>query len=117
MIRPPPRSTPFPNTTLSRSDVFGNPVPAFTGTTDITSNRTCSAGCVQTSAFTAGVLASTSVTLTQSGANSTITATKHGSTETGSSNAFTVNPGALNPFPVPNTSGGNIPTQTPRPAL
>jgi hypothetical protein len=100
------------NVEITAQDQFGNTATAFTGTADLTSNRTCSAGCVQTSAFTAGVLATTSVTLTQSGASSTVTATKTGSSETGTSNTFTVNPAALDHFAVTNISGGAIGTQT-----
>jgi len=47
---------------------------------------------------TAGVLSNKAITLNQSGANSTITATKTGSSETGTSNTFTVNAGALAKF-------------------
>ncbi len=83
--------TPF-NIEVTAQDAGNNTVTSFTGTVDITSNRTCSAGCVQSGAFIGGVLASSSVTLTQSGANSTITATKHSGSETGASNSFTVNP-------------------------
>src|SRR5204863_1345812 len=52
------------------------------------------------SAFVAGVR-SESVTVTQSGTR-TITVTRTGGSETGSSGAFTVNPGALDHFPVDN---------------
>src|SRR4029077_12087122 len=100
------------NVEVTAQDQFGNTVTGFTGTTGLSSNRTCSAGCVQTAAFTAGVLASTPVTLTQSGANSTVTATNHGGSETGTSNTFTVNPAAVDHFAVTNTSGGSIATQT-----
>src|SRR4029077_11635148 len=100
------------NVEITARDQFNNTVTGFTGTADLTSNRTCSAGCVQTSAFTAGVLASSSVTLTQSGAGSTVTATNHSSSETGTSNTFTVNPAALDHFAVTNTCGGSIATQT-----
>src|SRR5439155_10803275 len=48
-------------------DLYGNLVTGFTGTVDVSSNKTCSAGCVQSAAFSAGVLASHSVTLTQAG--------------------------------------------------
>src|SRR5204863_8150362 len=52
------------------------------------------------SAFVAGVR-SESVTVTQSGTR-TITVTRTGGSETGSSGAFTVNPGALDHFNVAN---------------
>src|SRR5207248_792240 len=58
--------TPF-SVKVTAQDTFNNTVTGFTGTVDVSSNKTCSAGCVQSAAFTAGVLASHSVTLTQSG--------------------------------------------------
>src|SRR5205807_1393232 len=65
------------NVEITAQDAFNNTVTGFTGTVDLTSSQACSAGCVQTAAFTSGVLASTSVTLTQSGTGATITATRH----------------------------------------
>jgi hypothetical protein len=90
--------TPF-NVRITAQDAGNNTVTGFTGTVDVTSNRTCSSGCTTSTSFTAGVLASKSVTLTQSGTLSTITATDHGATgKTGISNTFTVNAGALAKF-------------------
>src|SRR5206468_2107909 len=86
------------NVKITAQDISNNTATGFTGTVNLTSNRTCSSGCTTTAAFTAGVLASQAVTLTQSGANSTITATKTGSSETGTSNTFTVNPATLDHF-------------------
>src|SRR5207248_328415 len=72
-----------------------------------------SAGCVQSAAFTAGVLASHSVTLTQSGSGATVTATDHAGTgKTGTSNTFTVNDAGLDHFKVEAAGGGSIGTQT-----
>ena len=71
---------------VTAQDASNNTVTGFNGTVDVTSNRTCSSGCATTAAFTAGVLSSTSVTLTQAGTLSTITATDHGGTgKTGTS--------------------------------
>src|SRR6202011_5725474 len=92
------------NVKVTAQDQFNNTVTGFTGTVDLTSNRTCSAGCVQPSAFTAGVLASSSVTLTQSGAGSTVTANNHTGSETGTSNTFTVKAAALDHFTFSLTS-------------
>jgi len=87
--------TPF-SVKVTAQDSFNNTVTGFTGTVDVTSNKTCSAGCVQSAAFTSGVLASHSVTLTQSGSGATVTATDHAGTgKTGTSNTFTVNASAL----------------------
>jgi hypothetical protein len=86
------------NVKVTAQDAGNNTVTAFTGTVDVSSNRTCSSGCATTAAFTAGVLSSQAVTLTQAGASSTITATKTGSSETGTSNTFTVSPAALDHF-------------------
>src|SRR5207237_7611540 len=38
----------------SARDLYGNLVTGFTGTVDVSSNKTCSAGCVQSAAFSAG---------------------------------------------------------------
>ncbi len=97
---------------ITAQDAANNTVTSFTGTADITSNRTGSSGLGTTAAFTAGVLASHSITLTESGASSTITATRTGGTETGTSAAFTVNAGALHHFLVEAAAGGAIGTQT-----
>jgi hypothetical protein len=103
--------TPF-NVSITAEDAFNNVETGFSGTVDLTSNRTCSAGCTTTAAFTNGVLASTSVTLTQTGTLSTITATQTGSSETGTSNTFTVNAAVVTHFTVAAIGGGAIGTQT-----
>src|SRR5206468_3804902 len=64
---------------------------------------------VTTAAFTAGLLDPQSVTISNTG-SFTLTATNAG--KTGTSNAFTVNPGVLNNFLVEAAGGGAIPTQT-----
>jgi len=89
---------------ITAQDQFGNTQTGFAGTVDVTSNRTISAGGGTTAAFTNGVLASHSVTLTQSGANSTVTVTKTGGTAAGTSNAFTVDSAALDHFTFSLTS-------------
>jgi len=85
--------TPF-NIRITALDGNNNTVTSFTGTVSITSTGTLSAGGGTTAAFTAGVLASHSVTISNTG-TFTITATKTAGTENGTSNAFTVN--ALQP--------------------
>jgi adhesin/invasin len=99
------------DTKITAEDVSNNTATGFTGTAVISSNRTCSAGCTTTAAFTLGVLTGHSVTLTQTG-SATITATRSGGVQTGTSNAFTVDPAALDHFQVKNASGSNIGTQT-----
>src|SRR5436190_1528518 len=88
----------------------------FTGTVDVSSNKTCTSGCVQSAAFTSGVLASHSVTLTEAGTGAEIDVVTHGGTygtdPSGASNTFTVSPATLDHFTVTNTSGGAIGTQT-----
>src|SRR5207247_264925 len=86
------------NIQITAQDQFNNTVTGFTGTVDLTSNRTIGSGGGTTAAFTAGVLSSTAITLNQSGASSTITATKTASSETGTSAGFTVSPATLNKF-------------------
>ncbi|HEU0012322.1 MAG TPA: dockerin type I domain-containing protein [Longimicrobium sp.] len=78
---------------LRAEDANGNTVTSFTGTADVTSTGTLSAGGGATAAFTAGVLSSHAVTVTSAG-SATITATRTGGTETGTSNSFGVDPGA-----------------------
>jgi FG-GAP-like repeat/FG-GAP repeat len=83
------------NVNVTAQDDVDNTVSGFTGTADISSNRTCIAGCSTTAAFSSGVLASHAVTLTKAGTAATLTATKTGGSETGKSNGFTVSPAAL----------------------
>src|SRR5439155_7844185 len=92
---------------ITARDANNNTVTGFTGTATITSTGTLSAGGT-TVAFTAGVLASHSVTISNTG-SFTLTATSGSS---GTSNAFTVNPGVLNNFLVEAAGGGAIGTQT-----
>src|SRR5439155_581130 len=92
---------------ITARDANNNTVTGFTGTATITSTGTLSAGGT-TVAFTAGVLASHSVTISNTG-SFTLTATSGSS---GTSNAFTVNRGALNNFLVEEAGGGEIGTQT-----
>ena len=75
---------------ITARDVYNNTAISFTGgvnTANITSTGTLSGGPITTTAFTNGVLASQSVTITNSG-SFTITVTK--GTPTGTSNSFTV---------------------------
>jgi len=80
--------TPF-NIRVTAQDANNNTVTSFTGTVDITSTGTLSAGSGTTAAFTNGVLASHSLTISNTG-SFTITATRTGGTEAGSSNSFSV---------------------------
>ena len=88
--------TPF-NIKVTALDAGGNTVTTFDSggnKVSITSTGTLSAGSGNTSAFINGVLASHSVTFSNSG-NFTITATRNaGGSESGTSNTFTVNPPA-----------------------
>jgi hypothetical protein len=71
---------------------------SFTGTVDLTTT----AGTITpmtSAAFSGGVL-SPSVMVSQSGPGKTITATRTGGIETGTSNTFTVNYGALDHFEI-----------------
>ena len=91
------------NVQITAQDADNNTVTLFTGagnTVDITSTGTLSAGAGTTATFTNGVLASHSV-----GGLGT-------ATETGVSNAFTVDPGPLDHFLVEAVGGGAIGTQT-----
>lgn len=71
------------------SDDYGNTITSFTGTVNITSTGSLSAGGGTTGAFTAGIL-DRSVTISNNG-NWTITATRSsGGSQSGTSNAFDV---------------------------
>jgi len=80
---------------ITAQDANNNTVSSFNGTVEISSTGNLSSGSGTTLAFTNGVLASHSVTIS-TGGSFTITATKTGSTEFGTSNTFTVN----NPAPT-----------------
>ena len=71
-------------------DANNNTVTSFTGTVDITSTGSLSAGFGTTTAFSNGVLDPHNVTISNTGSNFTITATRTGGTETGVSNEFDV---------------------------
>ncbi|MBL0033692.1 MAG: hypothetical protein IPP27_16530 [Bacteroidetes bacterium] len=86
------------NIRITATDANNNPcnsgLNAFTGTADISSTGILTSGSGTTPAFTAGVLSSRTMSISNGG-TFTISATKTGSTETGSSNSFQVNyPGA-----------------------
>lgn len=90
--------TPF-NITITARDSANNTVLGFTGTVNLSTN----AGTITpttSGAFTSGALTQ-SVTLTQSGAGKTISVNDD-SGHTGTSNTFTVNPGALDHFAIAN---------------
>src|SRR5207253_2219995 len=89
------------NVKVRAFDTYGNLEDsgpnAFNGTVDVSSTRTCSAGCVQSAAFTNGVLASHAVTLTQSGLAEIDVVKLHSfpaRRPSDLSNSFTVNPAA-----------------------
>src|SRR5207248_2339850 len=95
--------TPFSVKVIAR-DSFNNTVTGFTGTVDVSSNKTCTSGCTESAAFTSGVLASHSVTLTEAGTGAEIDVVTHGGTygtdPSGASNTFSVNDAGLDRFIV-----------------
>ena len=105
--------TPF-DLELEALDGFGNRATAFTGTVVITggAGTTLQGQPITSAPFVAGLLEPVSVTVTSAGAGKSITVTRTAGTETGTSNAFTVNAGALDNFLVEATGGGAIGTQT-----
>ena len=106
------------NIQITARDFLGNTAISFTGvgnTVEISSTGALSGGSGTTATFTNGVLSSHSVTISNIG-SFTITATDSAGglgtgNETGISNAFTVNAGALGHFLVEAFGGGNIGTQ------
>ncbi len=85
--------TPFFIQVLAQ-DSLNATVTGFTGTVEISSNGTLSAGMGTSAGFASGILASHSVTFS-SGGSFTLTATRSAGAETGVSNTFTVN------YPLP----------------
>src|SRR5438309_3920919 len=76
---------------ITARDTFSNTVPSFAGTVGITSTGVLSAGGGTTAAFANGILGSHSVTFSNAG-NFTITATRPGGSEYGTSKRFAVRP-------------------------
>ncbi|MES2431393.1 MAG: T9SS type A sorting domain-containing protein [Bacteroidota bacterium] len=99
--------TPF-NIRVTAQDIYNNTANAFTGTVDITSNGSLASGSGTTASFSAGVLASHSVTTNLAGTGRTITATRTGNSETGTSASFTVDPGVLDHFAISSISSPQI---------
>jgi len=99
--------TAFAIATITAQDANNNTVTSFVTAVALTETGDGAGGTVSpatSSAFTAGVLSGQSVTLSKSGAAVTITAT--GSTKTGVSGTFLVNPGPMAmPMTVTRTAG------------
>src|SRR5439155_261246 len=70
----------------------------YCGTVNVSSNKDCSNGCTTSDTFTGGVLASHSLTLTQTGSDAALYVIYTYGPQTGSSNTFTVDPASLNHF-------------------
>ncbi|MDZ7715672.1 MAG: invasin domain 3-containing protein [Balneolaceae bacterium] len=82
------------NIRITAQDVNGNTVTSFNGSVNITSNRTIGSGGGSVS-LTSGIVDNYAITINGAGQNNvTISATNTVGTQTGTSNAFTVNPGA-----------------------
>ncbi|MEW5930387.1 MAG: Ig-like domain-containing protein [Gemmatimonadota bacterium] len=99
--------TPF-NVRVTAQDAYNNTVTSFTGTTGFTSTPTGGISGGHTSAaFTAGVLSSHAVTFGTPG-SFTLTATRTGGTESGTSNSFDVQapPVAVNEGPAAGSAPG-----------
>ncbi|MFA6473018.1 MAG: ice-binding family protein, partial [Candidatus Latescibacterota bacterium] len=99
--------------TITAQDVNNNTVPGFTGTVGFTTN----AGTISptaSNAFTNGQLTQ-NVTVTQAGTGKTITVTKSGGSENGTSNLLTINPGEAAKVLVETAADGSgtvVQTQT-----
>ena len=95
------------NIRVRAKDANNNTVPSFTGTVVLTSTGTLTGAPITTVAFTSGELPSQAVTITNTG-SFTITATRTGGSQTGTSATFTVSPGAASPA----TSTASVPAGT-----
>ena len=99
------------NLRITAQDVNNNTVTSFTSTATLTSNGTLTGSPVTSGSFVAGVLDPQSVTITNTG-SFTITATASG--KTGTSAAFTVNPGPATQLVfTTQPSGGDVSTAFP----
>ncbi|MEK7729271.1 MAG: hypothetical protein AAB354_12725, partial [candidate division KSB1 bacterium] len=101
------------NVRIEAQDAFGNIVTTHASAVAI-SNTTGSIAPLTSNAFTSGVLASQSVTITKTASADAITVNGGAPASTGVSNAFAVTPGALNDFRIatiatPQTAGAPIP--------
>ncbi|HYH79546.1 MAG TPA: invasin domain 3-containing protein [Longimicrobium sp.] len=96
--------TPF-NVKVTAKDAFGNTATGFTGTVDFSSDPAGASG--TSAAFTAGVLSSHAITIAAAGTY-TLTATRSGGSETGTSNSFQVQspPTAVADAPLPTSAPG-----------
>ena len=82
---------------ITAKDEYDNTVTSFNGSVDISSNKTAPSG-MGTISLTNGVIDNHTVNLTQSGiSDATITATNSVGSQSGTSNAFTVNPDVIDP--------------------
>gem|GEM_PF-664858 len=93
--------TPF-SIAVTAKDSAERTVETFTGTVDITSTGSLAAGGGTTASFLNGVLAAHSLTFASGALNRTLTATRTGGTETGTSNPFNVR----NAYVAPPTNPG-----------
>ncbi len=90
---------------ITARDASNTTVTDFTGIVTITTNSTLTSGGT-TSAFTAGILSSNSVTLTMAGELKTLTATSGSVVST--SNTFTVTPADINHWTLSVDGGGTV---------
>ena len=97
--------------TITAQDANNNTVTGFTSTVDLSTNAGTISPVVS-GAFVSGVRTESAVSVTLAGTGKTITAKRTGGSETGTSNSFTVNAGALNHFAVEAAGGGNIGSHT-----
>ena len=79
--------------TITAQDANNNTVTGFTSTVDLSTNAGTISPVVS-GAFVSGVRTESAVSVTLAGTGKTITAKRTGGSETGTSNSFTVNPGA-----------------------
>lgn len=84
------------NISIVAVDGAQDTVTSFTGTISLTSNCTIGTGAGTSPSFTAGVLSSLTVSISNTGTCS-LTATKSSGSENGVSNSFNVTPGAASP--------------------
>jgi len=97
------------STTVTAKDSYNNTAISFGGTVDFSTTTGGTVSPAVSNNFTSGILTQ-NINVTQAGAGKTFTVTYSGGTESGTSNLFTVNPGATSKFTL--NDPGNITVDT-----
>ncbi len=84
--------------TVTAKDLYGNIVPSFIEKVNLSTSTGGTISPSTSDNFTSGILTQSNIKVTESGSDKTITVTRQGGSENGTSNSFTVNPGSTYRF-------------------